>query len=124
MPREREIRQTCPDCGVAIGELHTLGCDVERCMICGGQLLSCGCKKKSRKRQQWTGYWPFTDVCRKFNLWSKMTEKGWTPCDKDDPEAGEDLNTLYEKYRWDPKKQEWYLPEDGKTKGIAGDIHK
>ena len=34
----------CGDCGVARGGLHHLGCDLQCCPACGGQLLSCGCR--------------------------------------------------------------------------------
>jgi len=32
---------TCHDCDVKVGELHVLGCDMERCPICGNQLITC-----------------------------------------------------------------------------------
>lgn len=33
----------CHDCNVQEGELHKLGCDMERCPFCGNQLIACGC---------------------------------------------------------------------------------
>ena len=38
LPHER-----CEDCGSRRGRLHHLGCDLEECPRCRGQLLSCGC---------------------------------------------------------------------------------
>jgi len=33
----------CHDCGCKEGELHQLGCGMEVCPLCGGQLISCNC---------------------------------------------------------------------------------
>lgn len=35
----------CHDCNVVHGNVHHYGCDVERCPKCGGQLISCECRK-------------------------------------------------------------------------------
>ena len=34
----------CTDCGAMVGHYHHPGCDVERCPVCGEQLISCGCQ--------------------------------------------------------------------------------
>lgn len=39
-PKDRHI---CHDCDCLEGQLHTPGCDVERCPFCGRQLVSCAC---------------------------------------------------------------------------------
>lgn len=52
-----ELRN-CPDCGVAPGHTHLVGCDVERCSICGGQRIGCDCVGNDRRFSRWTGIWP------------------------------------------------------------------
>lgn len=37
-------RDICPACHAATGELHELGCPVELCPWCGGQLVYCSCR--------------------------------------------------------------------------------
>jgi hypothetical protein len=40
-----EGTQFCHDCNVEKGQYHHAGCDVERCPLCGGQLISCQCDR-------------------------------------------------------------------------------
>jgi hypothetical protein len=35
--------EACGDCNAGDGQLHHGSCDLERCPICDGQLLSCDC---------------------------------------------------------------------------------
>jgi len=42
--KELEMRETCPDCGVKIGETHQPNCDIERCPFCGEQMLQDECR--------------------------------------------------------------------------------
>ncbi len=53
------VRETCPDCGVGVGEPHVNACDVEPCSVCGGQQCSCECKGHDPTKSVWTGAWPF-----------------------------------------------------------------
>lgn len=103
----------CGDCGVQPGRLHLNGCDVERCADCGGQRISCDCEYPAKPRLKWTGTWPGDAECIEFGWYSKRNHKGvgYVRCSKDDPEAGPDLNRLYDDARWDKKLGRFVLKE-------------
>ena len=39
-----DVNKRCHDCNIVngSGNVHHFGCDVERCPVCKGQLISCG----------------------------------------------------------------------------------
>lgn len=43
-----DVNNRCHDCGIINKEsnIHHLGCDIERCPKCDGQLIGCGCYKE------------------------------------------------------------------------------
>lgn len=106
------LAKNCPDCGVAPGEQHLVGCDVERCPDCGGQMISCDCEGDiEMPRLHWTGEWPGVAECREFDWYSKMVPgRGWVECDKGEPGATEDLNRLAARAVWDKEQGRYILP--------------
>lgn len=112
MRADREDK-TCGDCGVKPGEFHVPGCDVERCPLCGGQMISCGGDCEPDKHltdadlMPWTGVWPGEKECIEFGWFSKWGYSGWERCSGDDPEAGPDLNRLFTDAYWDKEAKRW-----------------
>ena len=118
----------CPDCDVAIGEVHEDGCDVEHCPECGQQMLMCGCSIDQDDKIPWSGKWPGEAECEEYGFYSYFDPKdpkadrvncGHIPCDKDDPRASHDLNRLYKECVWDKQKKKLVLPDSKKASAIG-----
>jgi hypothetical protein len=111
------MREHCHDCGAAAGEFHGNGCDVERCPICGFQLLSCGHRPRTR-RIPWSGEWPGVAECREFGWYTLFSPSdGWVRCGADQSGAREDLNRLYMEAVWDRKLQRFVRRKKERTDG-------
>lgn len=85
---EKELNQPmrpCHDCGAEVNQKHLRGCDVARCLTCGGQRLSCDCKGDKGHGDIWTGVWPGT---------IEALEQKLICCWEDTKEWMADLNTL------------------------------
>jgi len=115
---EKEIenplyRERCHDCGVEVGQLHQLGCDVETCLQCGGQLITCGHLRPRKRRtarrgpSTWNGLPTGTAECIQWGWYARPTPDGWVACDKDEPDAQPHLNRLYEDAGWDRRTKTW-----------------
>ena len=102
----------CHDCGVKPGGFHRPGCDVEQCPYCGGQLISCDCRRQPPldDRMPWTGLWPGVVECREFGWFARLVVgTGWVSCAADEPGAVEDLNRLHTEARWDRGEKRFVL---------------
>ncbi len=76
-PLERMDEEICPSCGVKSGEMHTLGCPVEVCPWCGGQLNHCNCRFEQLDVEE------VTDEKMVEKLEKKLLQKGRIPYAKE-----------------------------------------
>jgi len=75
----------CHDCGAKEGEIHELGCDMERCPKCGNQLISCSCfihhSSEFLKQLERIPYIQYPNICQKCGeVWSdlfQVSDKEW-----------------------------------------------
>jgi hypothetical protein len=75
-------RKTCGDCGTKEGQLHILGCDMERCPFCGNQLISCQCGYKKLGIDISPGSWAYSHGLTEAQQedWEKLlSDKGRIP---------------------------------------------
>jgi len=77
LPLERMNEAICPSCGTKSGNIHTLGCPVELCPWCGGQLNHCNC------RFEQLGVEELTDETKIEELEEKLEKKGRIPYAKE-----------------------------------------
>jgi hypothetical protein len=79
----KDIKTTCPDCGVKLGEQHKRGCDVAQCTVCHRQSLICHCV--TLKADKWLGlmYLEAHKIALETNLWCRCLVNiagDWVPC--------------------------------------------
>jgi hypothetical protein len=72
-----EKEKRCHDCDCKEGEIHSLGCDMEVCSWCGGQLISCSCVYKKLHINCSPGTWAYENGLTKEQEeeWLKLLEK-------------------------------------------------
>lgn len=60
--------KNCHDCDAKPGEIHLDCCDVERCSVCGDQLMCCGCDEHDKYFARWTGITPGVAECQYLGM--------------------------------------------------------
>jgi len=113
---DRGTTPNCPDCGAKVGQLHVVGCDIERCSWCGHQAIGCLCSVEDARlypRLPWSGTWPGVVECREWGWFSRVVpgQPGRHRCGPGDQGATADLLRLYTEARWNPAKGRWEQPE-------------
>lgn len=59
-------------------------------------------------RRPWSGEYPDCDACREFDLWCRWIDgRGWIACEKEHPDATENLNRLHLVAEWDRVARKW-----------------
>lgn len=71
--QERMNEDICPSCGTEAGSLHSLGCPVEVCPWCGGQLSRCNCRFEQLDVEE------LTDETMLEQLEERLARKGRIP---------------------------------------------
>ncbi len=130
----KDLLPACHDCGVAIGSPHVEGCDVARCMLCGGQASHCACCCKlhgSRDSNEspdpdhfveyniavaavggpdtWTGQIPDAASCIDLGLYIRWDRKirGHVPCEASNRYGHLDVTGLRKRATWDVAARKW-----------------
>lgn len=133
---KRKFReQKCLDCDVLPGEAHEPGCEVESCVRCGGQKISCACLKEDAYHteiQELGGVLPWTGIpvgakeAIEYGFWRKwsliaphdgnnLQTSGWICCSASDQGARPDLDRVGEECFWDKTKRRWLKRQTNPT---------
>jgi hypothetical protein len=115
-------QERCRNCDVSVGQLHELGCTVESCPYCGGQLITCGHMRSLKRRPPdddrlpWEGLCTGAAECIQWGWYARRATVGWVPCNQDEPDAIPDLNRLRKDARWDRPSKKWVRLTDKQSK--------
>jgi hypothetical protein len=138
---DRELKrkfyeQRCQDCGVYPGEIHEPGCEIAKCAICGGWLITCRCIKEDAFFTEvqelggpipWSGVPVGTQEAIEYGFWCKWSlivptdenrcqTSGWVICGADEMGSHPDLNRVQSACEWDKTKRRWVKRQTDPTK--------